>query len=427
MEQTYTNIALLDHLGQGNLGDDATLDAVMHNIKSRWPHSRIIGLSLNPIDTKKRHGITSYAIRRDCRLPPSTAADNTKATPVARLRTTIRKYPLLHRLVRFITAPIWLPWKALQECRFLLDSFCIMNSLDLLVICGGGQLRDPWHGPWNFPGTLFKWALLARLSNVRCYFLNVGAGPLTTRWTRFLIRRSLYFADYISFRDQDSQSLIRQIGFKGDSVVHADNVYALPFAPGNAARRSSRDLIIGISPMKVPWKTDAAYRRNIEQLAQFAVHLLSQHYRLSLFGTEISSDCYAVADLYAAIKQRLDPSLLDRVTCPPIDGVEALFSVLSGLDYIVTFRFHGVVFAHLMNIPLLAISHHRKVTALMSDIGLVEYCLNLDTFEASQLAHAFGSLVKHTGAVKLRMARRAAEYSDDLASQYNSLFASAYP
>ena len=47
-------IGLLDHLGHGNLGDDATLVAVTQQIKNRWPMSEIIGLSLNPDDTESR-------------------------------------------------------------------------------------------------------------------------------------------------------------------------------------------------------------------------------------------------------------------------------------------------------------------------------------------------------------------------------------
>src|SRR5215467_4152682 len=56
-------IGLLDHLGGGNLGDDATLDAVMQNIKSRWPTAEISGFSMNPSDTQKRHNIPAYPIR----------------------------------------------------------------------------------------------------------------------------------------------------------------------------------------------------------------------------------------------------------------------------------------------------------------------------------------------------------------------------
>ena len=57
-------IGLLDHMGGGNLGDDATLDAAIQNIRRRWPDAVLIGLSMNPDDTETRHGIPSYAIRR---------------------------------------------------------------------------------------------------------------------------------------------------------------------------------------------------------------------------------------------------------------------------------------------------------------------------------------------------------------------------
>src|SRR6266853_3770879 len=56
-------IGLLDHVGGGNLGDDGSVQAVIHNIQSRWPGAAIFGLSMNPEDTQKRHAIPSYAIR----------------------------------------------------------------------------------------------------------------------------------------------------------------------------------------------------------------------------------------------------------------------------------------------------------------------------------------------------------------------------
>src|SRR5882724_6059004 len=63
MEPAEVKIGLLNHLGGGNLGDDATLGVVMHNIRLRWPHAVITALSLNPDDTTTRHGIPSYPIR----------------------------------------------------------------------------------------------------------------------------------------------------------------------------------------------------------------------------------------------------------------------------------------------------------------------------------------------------------------------------
>src|SRR5437667_8038537 len=71
MNRVYKTVGLLDHLGHGNLGDDATLEAVMQNIRRRSPDATLIGFSLNPYDTEQRHGIPSYAIRRDSKSTPS--------------------------------------------------------------------------------------------------------------------------------------------------------------------------------------------------------------------------------------------------------------------------------------------------------------------------------------------------------------------
>jgi len=55
-------IGLLDHMGYDNLGDAATQEALIANIKTRMPDAIIVGFSLNPHDTRKRHNILSYSI-----------------------------------------------------------------------------------------------------------------------------------------------------------------------------------------------------------------------------------------------------------------------------------------------------------------------------------------------------------------------------
>src|ERR1700746_1913433 len=56
-------IGLLDHMGYGNLGDAATQDVVIANIKKRVPNARLGGFSFVPDDTTKRHGIPCYPLR----------------------------------------------------------------------------------------------------------------------------------------------------------------------------------------------------------------------------------------------------------------------------------------------------------------------------------------------------------------------------
>ena len=42
-------VGLQEHLGTGNLGDEATVDAVLQQIRLRWPDTTIVAISLNPL------------------------------------------------------------------------------------------------------------------------------------------------------------------------------------------------------------------------------------------------------------------------------------------------------------------------------------------------------------------------------------------
>jgi polysaccharide pyruvyl transferase WcaK-like protein len=420
----YTRIGLLEHVGYGNLGDDATVAAVMHSIKNRRPEASIVGITLNPYDTQKRHGITSYAIRRECKLPPPPPTDeNSRTTPGLKLKAVLRKHPILHWVARVVKAvTIRAPRAVVQEFLFLIESFRITKSLDVLIVSGGGQLRDSAAGPYKFPSTLFKWVILAKLTGAQCYFINVGAGPLKTWTGRFFLRHALPLADYTSFRDEKSRLLIRQIGFTGTSRVHADCVYGLPLPERTIARRSpgSRESVVGISPMRVHWdQNPRTYSHIIQQLGHFGAWLARAQHDLQLFSTELSCDSQPIADLQMAIRSECPSS---RITCPNIDGIDALLLRMSSMDYVVTCRFHGVVFAHLLNIPVLAISHHPKVAALMKDIGLSDYCLDIDLFNVDQLIRTFNQLVANAPAIKDIMAERAAQYRGELDRQFASLF-----
>ena len=200
MDRVTKRIGLLDHLGGGNLGDDATLAAVRQNIKSRWPEAEIIGLSMNPLDTEKRHAIPSFPIRRKswsssfirgdrnlCATSPKPAQG--RILLKAQLKSALRKLPFLLGVLRLLNLIILrLPKEIVSEVWFLYESLRISKSLDLLVISGGGQLLDCWGGPLEFPYTIWKWVFLARLARVKRVFLNVGAGPIDHRLSMFFVR-----------------------------------------------------------------------------------------------------------------------------------------------------------------------------------------------------------------------------------------------
>ena len=436
LDRLSPKIGLLDHLGHGNLGDDATLDAVMNNIKGRWPRAEFVGLTMDPQDTRRRHGIPSYAIRRYWRLPPQAGKPTLSEKGLkAKIKRRLSRYPsLLALLSKAKCQVVGRPKGFFQELSFLVESFSIVRNLDLLVISGGGQLLDSWGGPRAFPYTLFKWVLLARLARVKCYFINLGAGPFDYSFSKWLIRSALLFAEYVSFRDADSKAIIEEVGFKGKSEVSVDCVYGLDVPKPQTSPTRER-AFVGFSPMayrdpRVFWdKNQDAYDAYIRKLALFGSWLTQRHHHLTVFSTEMSFDSGAIEDLMLMLRKDNTISL-PAITHKPVDGIEGLLGAMTSMDYVATCRYHGVIFAHLLNIPILAIAHHHKVATLMNDLGLSEYCVDIRAFDSDLLANTFVRIVKNRDDIKARMAYKAAHYRAVLSTQFDQLFprpASARP
>jgi polysaccharide pyruvyl transferase WcaK-like protein len=421
-------IGLVDHIGFGNLGDDATQVAVMKHIRNRWPNAEIVLFSMNPADSCFRHGVAAYPIRAE--FGNRSEGNGISAVPTqSKLKDTLRRVPLIYRLLQTLkTLTIRVPLRIFEELSFLRASFRIVKPFDLLIISGGGQLLDSWGGPWRFPYTVFKWTLLAKLARAKCYILNVGAGPLDAPLAKWFVKSALGLADYVSFRDSDSRDLVQKLGFAGKSQVSADCVYALGLSTAletNGARQ--REPLVGLSPMaycdpRVYWKKDqVVYERYIRHVASFGRWLSQNDYRLTLFSTEISFDSHAMEEVKALL-DNANGNLRHMVNREDVAGIEELLSTMGPMEYVVTSRFHGVVFAHLLNKPVLALSSHPKVSSLMNDLGLAKYCLDIRTCDVNTMQETFLSLVANRDEIKSRMAEKAACYERTLLTQFDQLF-----
>ena len=418
MEQQRKRIALLHHTGCGNLGDDAIIDAVVANIRERWENPEITVFSMNPEDTTDRHDLPSLPIRRYTwsSRPKSatTGIDDPGAQKAGGWFATTRN-PLI-RLPRALS----------RELTFLVDSYRMLRSFDLMIVSGGGQLTER-GGPSSFPYALAVWSLLAKRAGVKFVFLNVGAGPLKHPLSKFFIVRALYAADYVSFRDQQSQDLATKIGFAGRGCVCPDNVYGYSFTLPNVASSDNSRPVVGLAPMPYPFSDHLKYPTNaeaiqqqlIDKMADFSASIVNQSYSVRLFGSDLKSDPAAIEELRNALLNR------HHIPTPaymPVESVDELLTAMSAMDFVVTCRFHGVVFAHLLNKPILAIAHHPKVTHLMNALGLSQYCFDMDTFDPAQLAAAFKSLVRNSEEIKKNMAASLADYRAKSKVQFDDLF-----
>jgi polysaccharide pyruvyl transferase WcaK-like protein len=422
-------IGLLDHMGYGNLGDAATQDALLEHIKLRLPDAEFVAFSLVPDDTESRHHIPCYPIKRwyPTLKDGGSAEVSSSATSTPRaasgLKAFIRRIPILGSAA---TAARDL----MDEVRHIARSFRVVRSLDTLVYAGGGQFGELWKGPWAHPYNVFKFAVLARLAGVKLVIVNVGAGPLRTPLARFFVASAVRCADYASFRDEESQKLIRSIGVSTRTYVYPDSVYALDMSSAPASL--SQPPLVGLNPMgyadpRIWPEPDAAkYASVLDHLTDFAVWLLGQNYRVKIFTSDPSVDVYAIDDLRQRLAQHVTPAALDQMFGIASNEVPILLDEMRTYDFVVTPKFHGVVFSHMLQKPVLAISYHNKINDLMRAAGHLGDCLDIDDFDSERLKIAFQSLVDRAPELRERFRLLTQARAEALNRQFDGLFTREY-
>jgi polysaccharide pyruvyl transferase WcaK-like protein len=174
-------------------------------------------------------------------------------------------------------------------------------------------------------------------------------------------------------------------------------------------------------PRAWPEKNQQIYHRYLEQLASFVEWLVSRPYRVVLFPGGAVADRGAIQDL----KQKLDLRQVGssaRIDDPVIESVDDLLRTIIRTDLVVATRLHSVILAHLCSKPVLALSYHQKVSAVMDDMGHSEYCLDVQSLDTEALIHSFQRLEGNRALLSSQIKDRIGAYRRELAAQYDSVF-----
>jgi polysaccharide pyruvyl transferase WcaK-like protein len=407
----HPKIGLLDHMGFGNMGDAAIHESFVQNIKKRLPGADLVAFSQNPEDTRSRHGIVSYPIRSNYFGSFGSDEDHISSSHSKRHLAATKYLPKRSRRV-------------LRELAFLRTSYAVVRSLDLLVLSGGGQLCDLW---WDQPYNVWKFCVLARLANTPIFFLGVGADLIRAKSSKFFAMWAVRLANYASFRDAESQVLIRRLGVKRETHVCPDPAYGLEIGNAQLARSSKTRLKIGLNPMGFcdprtwPRQDPSAYNSYIDKLALFSSWLLRQSYDLELFSSDIGIDRYAIEDLKSRIMDSCPSQLSDRITYHVCGNLQQLLLQMSGFDFVVTCKFHGVVFSHLLARPVIALSYLPKIEYLMQNAGHDQYCLDIEHFDVNVLIKRFETLIDNADDLTSLFKNVTVNYRQQLQVEFDTL------
>jgi polysaccharide pyruvyl transferase WcaK-like protein len=279
----------------------------------------------------------------------------------------------------FEPASLWSAWRWLQ-------------TADLLLAAGGGQLDATWGGTWGQPYALARWAWLARRAGVPFAFLSVGFGGASNWLSRRLMRYAVRSAAYCSVRDVGSRTLTLGLGVKRDLPVVPDLAFALECGSPRPPRRPGYD--IGVSPMVYlrpsswPREDRAAYERIVALWADLVSARVAQGDRVHLFVSD-PGDMSAVWEVWA----RLGDQARAGCSVSQAETPDQLLEFYRGLDVVISSRLHGVLLAVVAGRPVVALSHERKVRAVMTDAGVSAFCTDLTTSTLDQVEATLQSLL----------------------------------
>ncbi|MGO9688307.1 MAG: polysaccharide pyruvyl transferase family protein, partial [Syntrophobacteraceae bacterium] len=302
-------IGLLTPYTGGNFGDAAIQEAVIGNIRKRLPEALIYHITLCPEKTSELHGIPSFPItplairnyapgrstqvRRGDRTGTFVAG---KCDILSWVKSTVKGFPLLFSFLKkgqeLFASLNLMPRQIYYEIQYLVAAYRFMEGFSLLVVAGGGQLDDYWGGPMGHPYSLFRWAILTKLTGAKLIFLSVGTCSLDSRLSRFFVKHALKHAWYRSYRDHTSKKLLAAMPFTFGDPVLPDLAFSYdPKWIDATVPSTRRDNVIGISPIAYlsyhwPKQRESVYTHYIQQLATFCSNLVHEGYSIVIFVSD---------------------------------------------------------------------------------------------------------------------------------------------
>jgi polysaccharide pyruvyl transferase WcaK-like protein len=372
-------VGLFGHLGSGNIGNDASLEAMLKYFSSEQPGAILDAMTLAPEAVKDRYGVPAVPLRW---LPPDEGQGSGRA--VARKS--------LVKVVDTVRIASW------------------VRRHDVVIIPGMGVLETalpqrPWQGPYN----MLVLCAAGRIFGTKVALVCVGANLPRERLTRWLFGAAGRLAFYRSYRDTLTRDAMRRMGVNtsGDNV-YPDIAFGLP-AP-SAGPGDERTVGIGLMEYRGtdgddPSRGDEISASYVEKMKSFTRWLVDNGRRVRLFiGDTNNADEHVVTEILADIRAHrpdLDP---DWVLAEPVTTFADLMRAMDPVSTVVATRYHNVICALMLAKPTISIGYGEKNAVLMAGTGLADYCQSIGSLDVDRLIEQFTDLESHAAQLRQTIA-----------------------
>ena len=404
-------IAFFGIFGIQNLGNECTLQAILHNFRERMPAGEVYAICYKPDDTSRRHNLSAVAVSEQ------------------NFDWVVRRSGSLAKVLRYFR-------RIPGELKDWFKAIRTLRGTEVVVMTGTGMLTDYMTTFSGFPYDVFRWTAAARLAGCKVRFVGVGVGPIYGRLTRLLITRALSWADYRSFRDEVSRNRIRTNGFDSNNDhVFPDLAFSLPrniFPQRPNRKHQMRQVGLGVMEYRDihRWNSNenqAQHFAYLEKMCDFVSWLVENKYSVRILQGDAKHDRGTKAELKARLERRGirydQAGIIDEDTTT----VDELLAQLADVDIIVSPRFHTLLLGLMLNIPSVSISYDPKNDSLLNGVGLGRYCQALPDLDVQKLIDQFTDLESRSDEVRPMIEKKAREYRNLLEEQYDLIFGDIKP
>lgn len=398
-------VGLFGLLGQGNLGNDGSAEAVLAYLRAEHPNVTLDALCTGPELVMARYGMPAAPLRwcRPARQPAS---------------------GMTARARKYLELGLGVGIDAFRTASWV-------RRHDAVIVPGMGVLEStvPMR-PWQTPYSMFLLSASGRLFGTKVALVSVGTNVIHERLTRRLITAAARLAHYRSYRDTVSRDAMRRMGLdtSGDPV-YPDVVFSLPAS--GAGREATG--AVGIGVMDYCGRNGDRHRDDeirsayIEKMTRFALWLVDCGRPVRLFTSDGIADAHIVQAIGAklrALRPELHPS---QVIAEPVPSLGELMRQTASVDTVVATRYHNVLYALLLTKPTLSLSYASKCDELMAEMGLSRFCQPVKSLDVTRLIERFTELESDSAQLRLMITDRNAAKARLVRSQFAELSAVLFP
>jgi polysaccharide pyruvyl transferase WcaK-like protein len=355
-------VGLFGLLGDGNIGNDASMEAVLEYLRVEHPGAIVDAMCPGPAHIAREYGIDAVSLywrpKRADRLPRLVALT-------------------LMAVTRLVDAARIAAWVRRHEVVLVPGMGVLEASLPLR--------------PWELPYAMFWLCASGRLFRTKVALVSVGATMINQRVTRWLLNSAARLAYYRTYRDDRSLDAMTR---RGVDTTH-DKVYPdLVFGIAAPAYEPGDPRTVGIGVMTYYGTNDdraqaadvhAAY---VASMQSFVRWLVGSGRRVRLLVGDRADDL-VVQEILADVQAHwpdIDPGV---VVAEPVASLADLIKAMIPVATIVATRFHNVMCALKLTKPVVSLGYAPKNLALMAEMGLSDYCQNASNIDVELLIQQF--------------------------------------